>query len=408
MPGAAPEPQGSPPRSGRRRARWIVAAAAAAALILALGALASWHFSSVALVPDHSPWSERVDVEAVTPGSIELHRSEAAARPGYFGLAWQGGHAIVGPVESEGDDAVTRKLTRVRGYLVPGLEAGLESNVYAGDPGEALGLPYRAVDVPDPLGPMPAWLIPAPRHSDPNSAPSHTWAIVVHGHNDSRQCDLRIAPTLHRAGFPSLLISYRNDLGAPESPDGLYHLGETEWRDLAAAARYALHHGAQRLVLVGYSMGGALVTEFMQRSPLSKRVSGIVLDAPVLDWKSVLEFNSEQMGLPGALALPVEAAIDARIDPDWDSLDAVKHPEDFQLPILLFHGVDDTVVPIADSDAFAAKLGSSVTYYRVPRADHTQEWNVGPRLYERRLRRFLLQIKPKTQRARSRGPGSKE
>lgn len=130
----------------------------------------------------------------------------------------------------------------------------------------------------------------------------------------------------------------------------------------------------------------------MQRSPLGKRVRGVVLDAPALDWKSIFAFNSEQMGLPGFLALPVDWAIDARIDPNWNSLNALQHADAFTLPVLLFHGIDDTVVPIDDSDQFAEELGELVTYYRVPKADHTQEWNVNPALYEQRLSRFLLQI----------------
>lgn len=207
MPDTAPEPQEGPPRSRRPRARWIVAAAAAVALLLALGALASWHFSSVALAPDHSLWSKQVDVEAVTPGRIELRRSETTSRPGYYGLDWQGGHAIIGPVLSEGEETVSRQLSRVRGYLVPGIDAGFETNVHAGDPSQALGLRYRAVDVPDPLGPMPAWLIPAAPPHGPAASTPNIRAIVVHGHNDSRECGLRIAPILHRAGLPSLLIS---------------------------------------------------------------------------------------------------------------------------------------------------------------------------------------------------------
>ncbi len=98
------------------------------------------------------------------------------------------------------------------------------------------------------------------------------------------------------------------------------------------------------------------------------------------------------MGLPGFAALPVEWAIGARIDVDWDSLDALEHPDDFHLPILLFHGDDDEVVPISTSEEFAEALPAWVTYHVAPKAGHTQSWNVNPTLYDRRLRRFLLQI----------------
>lgn len=189
-----------------------------------------------------------------------------------------------------------------------------------------------------------------------------------------------------------MLISYREDLGAPPSPDGLHHMGLTEWRDLQAAARYALAHGARRLLLAGYSMGGAIVAQFMERSPLRGRVAGLLLDAPALDWESILEFNAEQMGLPPFLADPVEWAIDGRIDPDWESLDALRHPADFHLPILLFHGTADKLVPISGSNAFAAELPRWVTYYRVSKAGHTESWNVDPGLYDRRLTTFLRRI----------------
>jgi len=386
----------------------VVAGTALLLVVLGVAALLSWHFSSTVLVPDRSSYSESVDIESITKGHITLSRSETSERPGYYGLLWGEGHAIVGPIESDSSDTVTRSLTRVRGDLAPETDVGFETNVYAGNPREARGLPYRTVGVPDPLGPMPAWLIPG-RHSRRAIFPApETWAIVVHGHNDDREIGLRIAPTLRRAGLPTLLISYRNDLGAPSSPDGLYHLGETEWQDVAAAARYALAHGARRIVLVGYSMGGTLVAQFMQRSPLKGRVSGVVLDAPALDWKSIFEFNAERMNMLGFFALPLEWAIDIRIDPEWNSLNALKHTGDFQLPVLIFHGLDDRVVPIVDSDKFAAELGRRASYYRVPSAGHTQEWNVNPELYDQRLRRFLLQIAPKTDRARPRGSGSIE
>lgn len=373
----------------RRHVRAIVAAGLALLALLAVGALVSWHFASLVLVPDHSPWSERVEIEAVAPGRIELKRSDPTERPGVYGLVWDGGHAIVGPVLSENEDRVTRRLSDVHGFLVPGLDAGIDSNVYFGSPRETLGLPYRSVDVPSQLGPMPAWEIPAKTGA---GKPSRAWAIVVHGINGDRQIGLRIAPTLHRASFNSLLISYRDDLGAPSSPDGMHHQGQTEWRDLQAVVRYAIHHGAQKIVLDGYSMGGALIAQFMERSRLANRIDTLILDAPALNWKAILEFNAEQMGLPGFAALPVEWAIDTCINPDWNSLNALAHPESFHLPILLFHGNDDEVVPIETSEEFASELPGWVTYYVAPKAGHTQSWNVAPRLYDRRLERFLTKV----------------
>ena len=112
------------------------------------------------------------------------------------------------------------------------------------------------------------------------------------------------------------------------------------------------------------------------------------------------------MSLPDFFALPVEWAIDIRTDVDWDSLDALQHPQDFHLPILLFHGDEDKVVPISISQDLAKELPEWATYYSLPKAGHTQSWNVDPALYERRLEKFL-HMTLDMQRARSHGSGSK-
>jgi hypothetical protein len=142
----------------RRHVRALVVAAAALLLAVGLGVAASWHFSSVALVPDHSEWPLETRVEAVEPGRVVLSREEHSSQPGVYGLDWQAGHAIVGSILAEGNNTVTRRLRDVRGYLVPDIKVGFDSHVYSGNPGEALGLPFRSVDVPDPLGPSrPGW-----------------------------------------------------------------------------------------------------------------------------------------------------------------------------------------------------------------------------------------------------------
>ncbi len=366
--------------------------------LLLVAFLASWHFSSAVLVPNHEHWPEDVTVEALRPGEVVLSRSEETERPGVYGLVWREGHAVVGAVVDRSEKTVTRKLRNRRGYLVPGTEVAVDSQVYIGDPRQSRGLPFANVRVQGELGPMPAWLVPAS---------GHTWAIIVHGINHDPQVGLRILPALRRAGLPSLSITYREDLGAPSSPDDMHHMGLTEWRDLEAAARYALSRGARRLVLIGYSMGGALVTQFMQRSRLAPRVAGLVLDAPALDWKEIIEFNATEMGLPDFAAWPVEWAIGVRIDADWESLDAVEHPEDLRLPILLFHGEEDDLVPISTSEELAAALPRRVTYFAVPRAGHTEAWNVDPARYERRLGGFLARVAPSAGTQAKRGAGGR-
>jgi alpha-beta hydrolase superfamily lysophospholipase len=390
-PEASPPPREGPSRPRRRR--WIALAAGLAAVLAALvGGLTAWHFSGNVVVPDHSPWPEDVTVEALRPGQIVLERTDQTARPGYLGLTWPSGHAQVGPVLAEDDDTVTRRLIAHDGYLVPDRQVGLDL-VYVGDPEQAHGLPFSTVDIRGELGPMPAWLVPGR-----GGAASDTWAIYVHGINGTPEGGLGIAPLLRRLGISTLYITYREDQGAPSSPDGHHHMGLTEWRDLQSAVRYALAHGARRLVLFGTSMGGAIVTRFMEASPLADRARALILDAPALNWKRILEFNATEMGFPAFAALPVEWAVGARIDADWEDADALGHTEDLHLPILLFHGLADDLIPIGTSDDLAEALPHWVTYYRVPEAEHAQAWNVDPPLYEARVTRFLrnsLQIEAK-------------
>lgn len=373
------------PARSRKRRRGPIAGGAVLVLVLLLALLAaiSWHFSSDVVVPDRSRAHPEATVVAAAPGEVVLSRSGDTLRRGLYGLEWPGGHAIAGSVTATTRHTVTRAVRSLRGRLSPGTRVALATNPYAGNPRQALGLAFANVAIPDELGPMPAWLVPAR---------GHVWTIVVHGIDGDREDNMRIVPTLHAAGSPALLIAYREDVGAPASPDGLHHMGLTEWRDLQAAAAYALAHGAERLILAGYSMGGAIVTQFMERSPLAARVAGLVLDAPALDWKAILSFNAEEMGLPSFAADPVEWAVGVRIDADWHALDALDHTASLHLPILLFHGTADKLVPISLSDAFARMLPHWVDYYRVAGAEHVGSWNVDPALYDRRLRAFVTRL----------------
>ena len=151
---------------------------------------------------------------------------------------------------------------------------------YAGDPMEAFGYGFRNIRLGSDLGDMPAWLVPPPAER----ASRGRWAVFVHGIGGRRENGYRFLPVLHQAGMPVLLLSYRNDEGAPPSAEGIYAFGLTEWRDLESAVEHAVDHGASSVVIVAESMGGAIAGQFLRRSALAGRVSALVLDAPALDF----------------------------------------------------------------------------------------------------------------------------
>lgn len=258
------------------------------------------------------------------------------------------------------------------------------------DPG-GTGLQWRTVQISTPLGECPAWLVPAR---------GRTWVIAVHGRGvDRREC-LRVLPTLHRLGHPVLAASYRNDVGAPASPDGHYHLGDTEWMDLAAAAEYARRNGASELVLYGWSMGAAIVATYLNRaagaSPAWARdvtaVRAVVWDSPLLDWRATLRLQAAQRRLPPALTRLAALVTRWRIGIDFDNFDVVRRPPSVRPPALVFHGDADTAVPVAPARALAAtaeRLGWELRYVEVAGAEHTAAWNVDPSGYEAALTEFL-------------------
>jgi uncharacterized protein len=367
----------------RTRRRPLIGVGTLLLLLLAVLVGVSWDFSNRLLDPDHKAGPYDVEVRKVEPGRVTLARTEESAREGLFGIDWRGGHAILGRVLERRGGSVTRELSGVSGRLQKGTSVNVDANVWEGDPREALGIPFTDVKFRTPLGRMPAWRI---------RGSGTTWALFVHGRNADRYEGLRDLPSLRRAGLPTLLQTYRNDVGAQAAPDGLIHLGNTEWRDLESAADYAISRGAREFILIGDSMGGAIVTQFLQRSRLGRRVRGLVLDAPVLDWRAVIDLQTRERDLPGSLADTTEWTIKLRIGIDWNRFDQVKRARLFQVPILLFHGTDDRTVPISTSDAFARRLPRLVTYVRLKGAGHVQSWNVHRGRYEAALLGFLRRV----------------
>lgn len=379
----------------------VMVAGASTALLAGAGVSVAAAYVARRLVSPDVERPEDVQVLGVGAGTVTLRAMQQTIAPGRYGLWLEGGagHARLGEVvdHDEAAGTVTRRVLGVDGGRLREGHARWNQYYYAGTPGSALGLDFTEVVLEAGSGPLPAWQIP-PAAAVPTR---QTWAILVHGRGATREECLRAVPVLHRLGFIALVVSYRNDAGAAPSLSGRYHLGDVEWLDVEAAVLHAVEHGARDVVLAGWSMGGAIALQVVARSWLADRVRAVVLDAPVLSWRDVIDHHARLNRVPEGIGRLSQAVLEhpqarwlAGIDApvSLDRLDWVRRAEELHLPLLLIHSDDDEFVPAEPSRRLAAARPDLVTYVPFRQALHTKEWNVDSEQWDTAVARFLLQI----------------
>ncbi|MEU8326195.1 prolyl oligopeptidase family serine peptidase [Nonomuraea sp. NPDC048881] len=366
-------------RALKKRRLWIAGLAVVVVLAGAAGA-GAW-FGSEQSVGVVRHGAANTEVLAVRGDLVTLTRTPETGKPGTYWLEWTGSYAMLGDVVPGAADRVTRKV--LRGHVPSVGTPGWFGNVPPGDPEVAWGIGYTEIMVPTELGPAPAWYVPGE---------GDTWVVAVHGQNGRRKAELKVLPVVHGLRLPFLDISYRNDQGAPASPDGLLHLGDSEWRDLEAALRHARTMGARRFVLYGTSMGGQVVGQFLDRSPLAALVDRVVMDAPMIDVGMTAEQGVRNHHLPGFLAGLSNQVVRWRTGVDPDRLSLIRRPPRVRPPLLLIHTVPDAEHPIQEAYGLVAagrRLGWEIRFESFERGEHTEAWNVDRARYDRLVRDFL-------------------
>ncbi|WP_354225690.1 alpha/beta hydrolase [Arthrobacter bambusae] len=271
--------------------------------------------------------------------------------------------------------------------------AGIWSGYVYSKP-EQLGLPYQDVLIPVENGVAPAWKF------DPVAGvnPSGGWAIHIHGMGGKRAGTLRGIRVARRLGLTSLVVSFRNDGDAPPSYDGRYSLGQGEWRDVEAGINYAISNGAERLVLFGWSLGASIALQAAALSPNSSRVAGMVLDAPVFDWRTTLAANAKAAGLPrplvrlGFTILRSKALrwVTGLAEPiRLDSLDWLARATELDKPVLVLHGEKDDITPVEASKKAASLRPDLVKLVEFESVGHSLEWNIDSEKWERSVEEWF-------------------
>ncbi|MFL0360634.1 alpha/beta fold hydrolase [Curtobacterium flaccumfaciens] len=341
--------------------------------------------------------NERVPIHAVDPvrKTVTIERTADTELQGRYSLWFGGGtgHMRVGEVLGTTDTTVTRRIIAIDAGDPTAARRGRWGGWFYLTPGE-LDVPVEDVDIPTPNGPAPAWVV---RADDP-AAP---WAVLVHGRGVTRAETIRAVPVFRAAGYSVVLASWRNDGVAPPSVDGRYGLGSTEWEDVDSVLRWLTAQDAQSVVLMGWSMGGAVVLQTLLRSRFAGMVDGVVLESPVVDWHAVLKSQSQLLRLPRPvrkvaqrlLRTPVLhrlAGLQAPVD--LRELDMVTRSDELTVPILLLHSDDDGFVPSSASHDLARARPDLVRLEIQTTARHTKLWNHDADWFDARILAWLTEV----------------
>lgn len=341
--------------------------------------------------------TERVPIHAVDPVrmTVTIERTADTELQGRYSL-WFGagtGHMRVGEVLGTTDTTVTRRIIAIDAGDPTAARRGRWGGWFYLTPGE-LDVPVEDIDIPTPNGPAPAWVVRA----DDADAP---WAVLVHGRGVTRAETIRAVPVFRAAGYSVVLASWRNDGVAPPSVDGRYGLGSTEWEDIDSVLRWLSAQNAQSVVLMGWSMGGAVVLQTLLRSRFAGLVDGVVLESPVVDWHAVLKSQSQLMGLPRPvrkvaqrlLRTPVLHRLAGLQQPvDLRELDMVTRSAELTVPILLLHSDDDGFVPSSASHDLARARPDLVRLEVQTTARHTKLWNHDADWFDARILAWLTEV----------------
>lgn len=377
----------------------LAAGAATAGSLLGVGAGslgAAALFARRVLTPDRRR-PDDARVVAVGDRDVLLTATADTRVRGRFGLWLNGGtgHARVGDIldVDPGSGLVRRVIESVDSGSLHAGPVRWNTYYYWAAPDVSLGLATQRVQFRAEVGVLDAWVVPPP-----GASPGADWAILVHGRGARREETLRALHALGRSQVTAVIPQYRNDEGAPAGPRGRYTLGVGEWRDLEAAMSYAIDHGARRLILMGWSMGGAIVLQTLARSELAAEVDKVVLDSPVVDWADVLTHHARLHKVPspiGALGQTLMGrpwgrhlvGVDDVID--LASTDWVRRADELATPILLIHSADDEFVPVGPSKALAHARPDLVTFAEWTQARHCQEWNTDVERWESLVEGFI-------------------
>jgi fermentation-respiration switch protein FrsA (DUF1100 family) len=180
---------------------------------------------------------------------------------------------------------------------------------------------------------LTSWYLPAKKISKGT-------VLFLHGNAQNISTHITSVKWLPDAGYNVFLLDYR-EYGKSE---GLAKLPQV-LRDIDSALGWVVKHSTNKpIFLLGQSIGAALTAAYVPKSVYKERISGVVLDACLLDYQEIARQSLSQHWLTWPLMLPTYLLPS---EPDPQNHIANISP----IPLFMMHSRDDQVIPYEQGKA---------------------------------------------------------
>lgn len=228
---------------------------------------------------------------------------------------------------------------------------------------------------------LSGWWLPRPE--------TQRVVIGLAGHRSRKSDLLGIGSGLWRAGNNVLLFDWRS---RGESEIAQHSLAYYELRDAQAAIDFVRGRMPDAQIgLIGYSMGAAVALLLAARTP---HVRAVVADSPFTGIAEVIANGARRLRLPSGLVVPLASTLNGwrfgyRFG-DVRPIDAVAAIS--PRPLLLIHGENDTLIPLAHAYQLYAAAGEPKQLWVVDGVEHCGAYFADRRAYVERVAQFFEQL----------------
>jgi pimeloyl-ACP methyl ester carboxylesterase len=261
------------------------------------------------------------------------------------------------------------------------------------NPMQAKGLSYLDVSFPSTSGStmVHGWYIPA---KTVDALPSKRTVVFSHGYGANREETwvpmYDLAALLNRLHYNVLMFDYGYASSIDRTPaTGGYE----ESHQLLAAIHYAKTHGAEQLIVWGFSMGAGTA---LQAALQTNEIDAMLLDSLFLPSPEAMYDNVRQyLKLPRFPSLPlIDWMLSFWTGTNFRHIPAAQvMQKSYSIPLYIMHGTDDGTAPITTAEEIASQQMNPLSReWIVNGGKHELLFKTHPKEYIQRAALFLSQV----------------